>query len=533
MSSRPANFAEDTFLEGFGLNDQSDERWHRRERRRRRANGQQYERQGSSNSSNDEDLEAAVVDSLTDEVVSQMQLLSVERSADAAVARSGGNQGRSAIAAHNSLGSGGGRSSNGSSNARDVQQDMWNFLDNAAQVFGNSPELKEVVVSDIRNGYDPQGYNWRGKVIQKEVYVGYRKRMYPRYQDVQHNVKQVRQMSDCIDTMHSFYDFRYSAIGDDFRCQIGDMQHRDMLWATSSYDVYYSHAGSVYCWNPWQRLARRRILDRSQMPRAFRMRSMCVDDGVVFVGDSKGDYCVKSLLADTGPVATGSLAAGTGVDAIRHASPTLSRSGALHIVSSHQSGAVRRLDACDLSVAHTSTMDWAANCSSLAHDGTMQCVVGNSTDAQLVDPRRGSDDCVARLTGHLDYSFSCALSPDGRLVATGSQDTSVRVYDVRWPHQTLATLGGYVGAMHVVKFSQCGRFLLGMESADYVHMYDVQSSFKRAQVVGLMGETAGAAFSPDSNCLFLSVSDPVHGSSLAEYNLVSTDAEETPHSLYY
>ncbi|KAJ2863225.1 hypothetical protein GGI22_002009, partial [Coemansia erecta] len=391
-------------------------------------------------------------------------------------------------------------------------------------VFGRSPELKEVTDLDIRKGYDSQGYYWRGNVIQKEVYMGYRKRMYPRHQDVEHNVKQVRKMGKCIDTMHSFYRFRYSAIGDDFRSQIGHFQHRDMLWATSSYDVFFCHSGSVYCWNPWQRMARRSVLGRSQMPKAFKVRSMCVDSGVVFVGDGKGDYCVKALRVDTGSVATGSLVAGAVEDAVNHASPATTRSGVPYIVCAHDSGAVRRLDVSNLSVTGSTVFGWPVHCSSLVQDGTLQCVVGDSADALLIDPRCGSGDSVARLTGHQDYSFACSFSPDGRLVATGSQDTSIRVYDVRRPQQTLATLCGYIGAMHVVRFSDCGKFLLGMESADYVHVYDAQS-FAKAQVVSFMGETAGATFSPDSNCLFLAVSDSIHGSSLAEHSLASGDTE--------
>ncbi|KAJ1799367.1 hypothetical protein LPJ59_001880 [Coemansia sp. RSA 2399] len=516
MSSRPAHFIEDTVLQGFGLGDQSDERWGRRDGRRRRANAQQSERRNSGNSTGSGrggDVEAAVVDSLTDEVVSQMQQLTVGQ---AAVGTSGGRHEQPAARVDSSPGH--------SNSGRNTEHDSWIFLDNAAQVFGRSPELKEVTDLDIRKGYDSQGYYWRGNLIQKEVYMGYRKRMYPRHQYVEHSVKQVRKMGKCIDTVHSFYKFRYSAIGDDFRSQIGHFQHRDMLWATSSYDVFYCHSGSVCCWNPWQRMARRSVLGRSQMPKAFKVRSMCVDSGVVFVGDGKGDYCVKALRTDTGSVAAGSLVAGAGEDAVNHASPATTRSGTPHIVCSLDSGAVRSLDVSSLSVAKTSVFDWPVHCSSLVQDGTLQCVVGDSTDALLIDPRCDSGDHVAQLVGHQDYSFSCAFSPNGRLVATGSQDTSIRVYDVRRPQQTLATLCGYIGAMRVVRFSGCGRFLLGMESADYVHVYDAQS-FARAQVVSFMGETAGATFSPDSNCLFLAVSDSIHGSSLAEHSLTSVDTE--------
>ncbi|KAJ2548725.1 hypothetical protein EV175_004720, partial [Coemansia sp. RSA 1933] len=450
---------------------------------------------GPQGGGTDGDVEAAVVDSLTDEVVRQAQQL--------AVGTSGGGHRQTAIGAEESSGS---------------RHEWWDFLENAAQVFGRSVELREVEEADVRRGYDAQGYYWGGNTIQKEVYMGYRRRMYPRHQDVEHSVRQVRRLGKCVDVARpAFYGFRYAVVGDRFQSQVSHPRHRDMLWATSNYDVFYANQGDVYCWNPWQSMARRSVLDRAQMPSQFKVRSMCADAGLVFVGDNRGRYCVKSLQTDA--VAAGDSLGALCEDAVNHASPGVTRSGAAVIACAHASGAVRCLNVARLDVTETCVSGWCANSSSLAHNGTLQCVVGDSTEALLIDPRCGAtSDPIARLTGHLGYLLSCSLSPDGNLVATASQDTSIRVYDVRRPQQSLATLCGYMGAMCAVRFSRCGNFLLGMETADYVHVYDARS-FERSQSIGFMGESAGAAFSPDSNCLFLAVADSIHGSSLAEYTL--------------
>ncbi|KAJ1995359.1 hypothetical protein GGI26_001230 [Coemansia sp. RSA 1358] len=471
---------------------------------------------GNSNgSSSDGDVATAVLDGLTGEIVDQMQQLTVE---PLNVPTGGSEDGTLSGSRTNSV----------DRSSRSTAHDSWIFLDNAAQVFGRSPEIAEVTAADIRKGYDPQGYQWHGNFIQKEVYMGYRKRTYPQLQGVYHDIRQVRKMSACIDITPSFYNFRYSAIGDKYRCQVNHLQLRDLIWATSSYDVFYWHADGVVCWNPWQR-TRKCVLGRSQIPKGFKMRSMCVDGGIVFVGDHQRGYCVKSLWTDamaSGSLEPGSSSSSSEEDIMNHASSDTSRSGAHQIIAAHNSGVVRLFDVQSLSVAKTMPFDWAVNCSTQTLDGSLQCVAGDSTDALLVDPRRDSNNPVATLTGHLDYSFSCSFSPDGRLVATGNQDTSIRVYDVRWPQQALKTLCGYISAMRVVRFSNCGRFLLGMESADYVHVYDVQSLAK-AQVMSFMGEASGAAFSPDSNCLFLGISDAIHGNSLAEYNLAADAAALT------
>ncbi|KAJ2825205.1 hypothetical protein GGI24_003224, partial [Coemansia furcata] len=389
----------------------------------------------------------------------------------------------------------------------------WDFLANAAQMFERASELKEVTAADIRKGYDMQGYQWRGHEIQKRLYMTYRRQVYPQYQGVQHDVQAVRKQAVCVDNTATFYNFRQSSLGDEYRGQINHFQLRDLICATSNYDVYYHHADGVHCWNPWQR-SRRCVMRRSAMPRAFRVSSMCVDSGIVFAGDYRGRYCLSSLWAEDGAVADGTLGpADIDNDIVNHATSGTSRGGARRILAAQNSGVLRQLDVQRLEVVGTVPFAWAVNCSATTRDATLDCVVGDSVDTVLLDRRRQRPE-VARLSGHRDFSFACAFSPDGRLVATGSQDSSARVYDVRWPQQPLAALCGYMGAMRIVAFSGDGRFLMAAEPADYVHIYDV-ATLALAQDIEFMGETSGAAFSPDANCLFVGISDALHGSGLA------------------
>ncbi|KAJ2747576.1 hypothetical protein GGI20_000401 [Coemansia sp. BCRC 34301] len=397
----------------------------------------------------------------------------------------------------------------------------WDFLANAAQMFERASELRQVAAADIRKGFDMQGYQWRGCEMQRRLYMTYRRQVYPQYQCVQHDVQAVRKQANCVDNTAQFYGFRGSSLGDGYRGQINHFQLRDLICATSNYDVYYNHANGVYCWNPWLR-SRRCVVSRSQMLKSFRVSSLCADRGTVFTGDYKGRYCVKSLWSDDDGVSDGVVTGSLGPtdaenDIVNHATSGVSRGGAQHILASHNSGCLRQLDLRRLEIVDTVQFEWAVNCSATMSDGSLDCVVGDCVDSLLLDRRLRPGAVVSRLSGHRDFSFACAFSPDGRLVATGSQDSSARVYDMRWPQRSLATVCGYMGAMRVVKFSSSGRFLMAAEPADYVHVYDVQSSFADAQDIEFMGEVAGAAFSPDSNCLFVGISDALHGSGLVEF----------------
>lgn len=379
-------------------------------------------------------------------------------------------------------------------------------------MFEQAPELTQTTRRDIGKGYDMQGYNWSGHEIQKTLYRNYRRQIYPQYQSIPHDVQAVRNLANCIDNGMEWFKFRYSVLSKEYKCRVNHFQLRDLVWASSSYDVYYCHMdGAVYRWNPWLR-SRELVLGGRQMPSKFKLSAMCVDQGVVFAGDYEGRYCIRSMRSED--IHVGTVAAAN--DMCNHATPGVSAGGgAFQISVAHNSGYLRHMDVASQQETGASKFDWAINCSAVTIDGSLHCVVGDTTEGCLLDPRQ-PDRTVAQLPGHSDYSFACSFSPDGRFVATGSQDTSVRIYDVRRPQQALATLCGYIGAMRVVRFSGCGRYLLAAEPADYVHVYDTQT-WTKSQDIEFMGEMAGAAFSPDSNCLFVGISDTLHGSGLAEF----------------
>jgi len=66
---------------------------------------------------------------------------------------------------------------------------------------------------------------------------------------------------------------------------------------------------------------------------------------------------------------------------------------------------------------------------------------------------------VARLTGHQRQISHVAFSPDGRWIASGSWDTSVRVWDGR-TGKFVATLRGHVGAVYRLTWSADSRLLV-------------------------------------------------------------------------
>lgn len=136
------------------------------------------------------------------------------------------------------------------------------------------------------------------------------------------------------------------------------------------------------------------------------------------------------------------------------------------------------------------------------------------------------------------------------------QDATTRVWDMRMLDRSLYLLRSSVGAVRSLRFSPCGSILAAAESIDFVRLYDVDADFircsatcrlvsmlfvehrvchascvvcfcdvtsmwrvPRSQEIDMFGEIGGIAFSPDSEALFVALSD-VSGSETSYSSLV-------------
>ena len=130
-------------------------------------------------------------------------------------------------------------------------------------------------------------------------------------------------------------------------------------------------------------------------------------------------------------------------------------------------------------------------------DGTMLASGSPDSTVKLWDVETRTN--TATLSGHTDYVRSVAFSPDGRILAAGVNDGTIKLWDVETRTNT-ATIEGHTGPVRSVDFSD-GTTLASGSDDHTVKLWDIEAQTNTATLVAHDSWVAAVAFSPDGTTL--------------------------------
>lgn len=100
--------------------------------------------------------------------------------------------------------------------------------------------------------------------------------------------------------------------------------------------------------------------------------------------------------------------------------------------------------------------------------------------------------------GHTHWVRSIAFSPDGQRFASGSEDQTIRIWDIK-TGKFFSTLEGHSSSVRSVTFSDDGKLLASSSEDGTVKIWNVDAGEYLRTLTGHVGKVWSVAFSPNSS----------------------------------
>ncbi len=137
---------------------------------------------------------------------------------------------------------------------------------------------------------------------------------------------------------------------------------------------------------------------------------------------------------------------------------------------------------------------------SVAFNPDAKILVSGSDDRTVRVWEIATGKCLQILQGHTNSVFSVAFNADGHTVASGSTDQTVRLWDVRMG-RCFKTLKGYSNSVFSVAFNNQGNLIASGSTDQNVRLWNVNTGICQNILTGHRGWVTSVAFHPDGQLL--------------------------------
>ncbi|MBW4492078.1 MAG: serine/threonine protein kinase [Oscillatoria princeps RMCB-10] len=148
---------------------------------------------------------------------------------------------------------------------------------------------------------------------------------------------------------------------------------------------------------------------------------------------------------------------------------------------------------CVRTLTGHSGLSAGVNSVAISAQGNLLATGSDDKTARLWDTDTG--ECLRIIAGHANFVKSVAFSPDGSVLATGSDDRTVKLWDVAGGG-LLRTLTGHSHAVKSVAFSPDGQFLASGSWDKTVRLWEVGGGEEICTLRGHGLQVAAVAISP-------------------------------------
>jgi WD40 repeat protein len=133
----------------------------------------------------------------------------------------------------------------------------------------------------------------------------------------------------------------------------------------------------------------------------------------------------------------------------------------------------------------------------ISPDGKM---IASTSEDKTVKLWKKDGTLLRTLTGHSDTVYRVAFSPDGQMIASASKDKTVKLWKI--DGTLLKTLEGHTGEVHGVAFSPNGKMIASGSWDGTVKLWKIDGTLQKSiPVAGDLTQRTTVSFSPDGQII--------------------------------